>query len=224
MCGVLWVLYVDYSRHAVGHICAMWRHICSEAYASNVKLCIPELPVTLLLAVSWYKVHILTVFLLLAHDALGIYRKSMAFEGHACYWQIHGSSVLIIRCGCFFFGFSFCLVCAESWSPHLDYSISAVGHTYAMWLAYSVRGIYKYCEIYVYQYFWSNYWLQGIHMRCIYWQSCFVCACEVISIYSICMEFEGHVCFWHIFSNNVSSCSFLYFDTYGPICWVYMPT
>ena len=46
-------LYVDYSSSAVKHIFLQYgRHICSGAYASNVKLGISATLLTLLIAVS----------------------------------------------------------------------------------------------------------------------------------------------------------------------------
>ena len=33
----MWGLYVDHSSYAVGHMCNLGGHICSEAYANNVK-------------------------------------------------------------------------------------------------------------------------------------------------------------------------------------------
>ena len=52
---------MDYIRGAVGHICAIWRHICSGAYASNVKCTyILVFLITLLIAVSSYEVYIMT--------------------------------------------------------------------------------------------------------------------------------------------------------------------
>ena len=36
MLAEMWDLYVDCSRSVVGHIYAMWRHICLGTYANNV--------------------------------------------------------------------------------------------------------------------------------------------------------------------------------------------
>ena len=41
---------------------------------------------------------------------------------------------------------------------HVDYSISAVGHTYVMWQAYLFRDICKSCEVYIYQCFSKFMW------------------------------------------------------------------
>ena len=37
MCAIMWSLYVDYSRSALGHNAQYVRNICSREYASNVK-------------------------------------------------------------------------------------------------------------------------------------------------------------------------------------------
>ena len=52
-------LYADYSRHEVGHICAVWQHTYLGAYANNMK-CISVLLVTLLIAVSLGKTCVMT--------------------------------------------------------------------------------------------------------------------------------------------------------------------
>ena len=43
---------------------------------------------------------------------------------------------------------------AVMWSLYIDCSSSAVGHTYAMWQAHLLRGIWHYCEMYVYECLW----------------------------------------------------------------------
>ena len=74
--------------------------------------------------------------------------------------------------------------------------------------------------MYVFQCSWSHCWLHWAHLRHINWIALSLYAYILIYI------FEGCICFWHIFVNNVwsSCCGWLYFGRCMQKCWVCLTT
>ena len=93
MCIVMWGLYVDYSRSAVGHICAMWwtylfRGLCQQCemyvyQCSWSHYCIEFIWDIYTNIVAWY-LHMK-------------YLAFVAFEGYIC-WHMYGNSMSIKSC------------------------------------------------------------------------------------------------------------------------------
>ena len=130
------------------------------------------------------------ISVIFAHEVLCIYDISMAFEGHNCWWHIHGYSMLNKSCSFFLFW----LVYSVMFSSHVECSISPVGHAYGMWQAYfpgaysNVNCIYSSapgCIVHCSKLIWS-----------IYWHSCLTSALELICMSGIWGEYLSLAHIW----------------------------
>ena len=130
------------------------RHICSGAYASNVKG-IYSSACSHIMDCSEFIWDIYTdIVVIYSHKVIGICGIYMAFEGHICCRHIYGYEMLnkVVVC-CYFL-----LVCAVMWGLHVHYMIFAVGcdryicliHMPVMW---------KVCI----QCLWWHCWLQWVY-------------------------------------------------------------
>ena len=133
---VMWDLYVDCSRSAVGHIQVAGIFV-QEHMSVMWNVCISVLPVTLLFALSYYDTHTHTyiyiyIYICLMYTWIWMWHI-YGIEGHICCWHIYDKQKQ--------FMVVFLLICVAMWVLQVDNSISAVEHTYEMWQTYLFRGI-----------------------------------------------------------------------------------
>ena len=93
------------------------------------------------------------------------YAIFVTFKEHSCCCQIFCSS-MINTC----YSVSIFDSCTVLWGVYVDYSMSAVGHIYAVWQAYLFRGICQKCEMYVCKYIfiwgiYTNIAILYVHMK-----------------------------------------------------------
>ena len=123
------------------------RHICSRAYANNVKCTYSSVPGSWFLTghtvdcnrfIWGIYIDILVLYLTMNYFAYVAY---MWYLKHIFGNKIWSTSYILLHFG---------LVCTVMWGLHVDPSSIAVWHICAISQAHLLRGICQYCEIYVY--------------------------------------------------------------------------
>ena len=135
------------------YIIGLWSHhhpvSPSLSYVVIVILCQVILG-TVSTGTTSYVACIFAYFPINAHWVIWAYAILVAFEGYICWWHIFCKS-MVNECSSLFV----MDVCSNA-GLYVDYRRSAVGHKCAVWQAFLFRGLWQYCEMYVYQCSWSH--------------------------------------------------------------------
>ena len=136
--------------------CCHWQQHCCHHHLCTVILATLLKRKTLYLTYIWaYFCHWCSL------SNLGIWHICGIWEVY-CWWHIYGSSLLNLTCILLF-----CIHLCSNVGSHVDYSISTVWHTSAMWQVYLFSGICQYVKDMYTSILVTFGWLQWVHMRYI---------------------------------------------------------